>query len=156
MLVSPTGGKLWRFKYRWQGKERELSLGGYPNVSLKEARERRDEARKTLGCGPHRSGAEKKRAAVAAAIGAGSTFKAVAEEFIAKRVREGVAEATLIKLRWQFDKLEKLHRRPVAEIEAFELLAVLKPLEARGNHEAARRVRAFASRVFRYGVATTR
>ena len=66
--------------------------------------------------------AEKKRAALAASIGAGNTFKAVAEAFIAKREREGSAAATVAKARWHLDKLNKLHTRPIAEIEAFELL----------------------------------
>jgi integrase len=153
LLIRPSGGKLWRLKYRFNGKEQLLSLGAYPDVSLAEARKRRDDARKALAEGRNPS-AEKKRAALAAAIGAGNTFKAVADEFIAKRVREGVADATLVKLHWQLAKLERLHARPIAEIEAFELLDVLRPLEAHGAHEAARRVRAFASRVFRYGVAT--
>jgi integrase len=155
LLVLPSGGKVWRFKYRFNGKDQQLSLGAYPAMSLAEARKRRDEARKAVAEGRNPS-VEKRRAAVAAAIGAGNTFKVVAEEFISKRTREGAADATVAKLHWQLEKLEKLHGRPIAEIEPYELLDVLKPLEARGNHEAARRVRAFASRVFRYGVATAR
>lgn len=154
-IIRPTGGKLWRLKYRYQGKEQQLSLGTYPEVSLKVARQRRDEARQMLADGKD-PGAEKKRIAVAAAINAGNTFKVVAEEFIAKREREGSADATVAKSRWHLDRLDKLHNRPIAEIEAFELLAVLQKMEARGNLEAARQVRSFASRVFRYGVATTR
>lgn len=155
LIVRPTGGKLWRLKYRFQGKEQQLSIGTYPEVSLKDARDRRDAARKLLAEGRD-PGAEKKRAAAAAALSAENTFKRVADEFIAKREREGAAAATLAKARWQLDRLNKLHTRPVVEIEAFELLAVLKKLETRGNLEAARQVRSFASRVFRYGVATAR
>lgn len=154
-IIRPTGGKLWRFKYRYQGKEQQLSLGTYPEVSLKDARKRLNEARNLLAEGKD-PGAEKKRAAVAASISAGNTFKVVAEEFIDKQKREGRAEATLAKSRWHLGRLGKLHTRPIAEIEPFELLAVLKKLEARGNLEAARQIRSFASRVFRYGVATTR
>jgi integrase len=154
LLVRPSGGKLWRHKYRFNGKEQLLSLGAYPDVSLAEARKRRDEARKVLAEGRNPS-AEKKRAALAATIGAGNTFKVVAEALIAKREREGAAAATVAKARWHLDRLNKLHTRPIAEIEAFELLSVLKAMETRGNLEAARQVRAFASRVFRYGVATT-
>ncbi len=154
-IIRPTGGKLWRFKYRFQGKEQQLSLGTYPDVSLKDARERRDDARKLLAEGKD-PGAEKKRAAVAAVISAGNTFKVVAEEFICKREREGAAATTVAKSRWQLDRLDKLHGRPIAEVEAYELLAVLRKMEVRGNLEAARQVRSFASRVFRYGVATTR
>jgi integrase len=154
-IVRPTGGKLWRFKYRFQGKEQQLSLGTYPEVSLKDARKRLNEARKLLGEGKDPA-AEKKRSTMAAAISAGNTFKVVAEEFIAKRQREGSADATLAKSSWHLVRLDKLHSRPIAEIEAFELLAVLRKMETRGNLEAARQVRSFASRVFRYGVATTR
>jgi len=155
LIVRPTGGRLWRLKYRFAGKEQQLTIGTYPEVGLKEARERRDAARKVIAEGRDPS-AEKKRAAVVAAISAGNTFKVVAEEFIAKRQREGMADATVAKCRWHLDRLDKLHNRPIAEVEAFELLAVLRKMETRGNLEAARQVRSFASRVFRYGVATTR
>jgi len=155
LIVRPTGGKLWRLKYRFAGKEQQLTIGTYPEVGLKEARERRDAARKVIAEGKDPN-AEKKRAAVVAAISAGNTFKVVAEEFIAKRQREGMADATVAKCRWHLDRLDKLHSRPIAEVEAFELLAVLRKMETRGNLEAARQVRSFASRVFRYGVATTR
>lgn len=154
-IVRPTGGKLWRFKYRFQGKEQQLSLGTYPEVSLKEAREGRDAARKVLAEGKD-PGVEKKRKAVAKAVSAANTFKLVAEEFIAKQQREGRAAATLAKSRWHLNRLDKLHGHAIAEVEAFELLAVLRKMETRGNLEAARQVRSFASRVFRYGVATTR
>lgn len=155
LIVRPTGGKLWRFKYRYVGKEQQLSIGTYPDVSLKVARQRRDEARKMVAEGGNPS-AEKKRAAVLAAMSVGNTFNVVAEEYIKKRRREGMADATVAKCRWHLSRLEKLQERPIAEIEAFELLAVLRKLENRGNLEAARQVRSFASRVFRYGVATTR
>jgi hypothetical protein len=111
-----------------------LSLGVYPDVSLAEARKRRDEARKVLAEGRNPS-AEKKRAALAATIGAGNTFKAVAEALITKREREGAAAATVAKARWHLDRLNKLHTRPIAEIEAYELLAVAgeQPVPARAG-----------------------
>lgn len=155
MIMRPSGGKLWRLKYRFSGKEKQLTIGSYPEVGLKEARERRDAARAILAQGKDPS-AEKKREKVAAEISAGNTFKLVAEEHIAKRKREGAAAATIAKAQWHLARLEKLHDRPIAEIEAFEVLDVLRKLETRGNLEAARQIRAFASRVFRYGVATTR
>lgn len=155
LIVRPTGGKLWRLKYRFAGKEQQFTIGTYPEVSLKEARERRDAARALLAQGKNPS-AEKKRDKVFAAISAGNTFKLVAEELIAKRQREGAAAATITKAHWHLSRLEKLHNRPIDEIEAFEVLDVLRKLEARGNLEAARQIRAFASRTFRYGVATTR
>ncbi len=155
LIVRPAGGKLWRLKYRFAGKEQQLTIGTYPEIGLKEARERRDAARKVIAEGKDPS-TEKKRDKIAAAISAGNTFKVVAEEFIAKRQREGMADATVAKCRWHLDRLDKLQGRPIAELEAFELLAVLRKMETRGNLEAARQVRSFASRVFRYGVATTR
>jgi integrase len=93
---------------------------------------------------------------MAAAVNADNTFKLVAEEYIAKQGREGRAEATLTKARWHLDMLKRLHTRPIAEIEAVELLMELRKIEADGRLESARQVRAFASRVFCYGVATTR
>ncbi|MBA4090548.1 MAG: integrase [Sphingobium sp.] len=155
LIVRPTGGRLWRLKYRFLGKEQQFSLGTYPEVSLKDAREGRDAARKLLAEGKDPS-TEKKRETVAAAVSAGNTFKVVAEEHIAKRRREGAADATIAKARWHLDRLTRLHARPIADIEAFEVLEILRKLETRGNLEAARQIRAFASRIFRYGVATTR
>lgn len=155
LIVRPSGGKLWRLKYRFEGKELQLSLGTYPAVSLKAARVGRDAARTLIAEGKNPS-AQKKRDRVAAAISVNNTFKLVAEEHIAKREREGAAAATIAKANWHLARLEKLHSHPIAEIEAFEVLDVLRKLEARGYLEAARQIRAFASRVFRYGVATTR
>ena len=88
-MVTPSGGKLWRWKYRHAGKEKLLAIGRYPDVSLKEARARRDAARKLLAAGQDPS-VEKKKAALAAKLGAANTFKAVADEFITKREREGL------------------------------------------------------------------
>lgn len=93
LLVRPTGGKLWRLKYRYAGKEKLISLGRYPETGVKEARERRDAAKKLLSAGKDPS-REKKRAAATKAADAANSFKAVAEEFIAKTEREGPASAT--------------------------------------------------------------
>jgi integrase len=156
LLIKPSGGKLWRLKYRFAGKEQLLAVGRYPDVSLKEARDRRDAARKVIAEGKN-PGAEKKRAAVAASISASNTFRAVADEVIAKARHEGRAVATLAKADWFLSLLEPaLGGRPISEIEAFELLAVVKAVEHAGHHETARRLLSFASRVFRYAVATTR
>ncbi len=156
LIVRPSGGKLWRLKYRHQGKEQQLSIGRYPDVGLKEARERRDQARKQIAAGAN-PGFEKKRAAIAASISAANTFKAVAEEFITKREREGVKEITTVKARWLLALLDSgIGERPIAEIEPYELLAVLKRIEISGRHETAKRLLAFAGRVFRYAVATAR
>ena len=156
LIVRPSGGKLWRLKYRHQGKEQQLSIGVFPDVGLKEARRRRDEARTQIANGINPS-FERKRAAVAASISAANTFKAVAEEFIAKREREGIKEITGAKARWLLALLEPaLGSRPVAEIEPYELLAVLKKVELAGRYETAKRLLAFTGRVCRYAVATAR
>lgn len=156
LIVKPSGGKLWRLKYRHLGKELALSLGRYPAVGLKEARAGRDQARKLIASGKNPS-FEKKRAAVAASVGAANTFAAIAEELIAKREREGLKEITTSKAQWLLSLLAAdLGRRPIAEIEPFEMLAVLKKIEASGRLETAKRLMAFAGRVFRYAVATAR
>lgn len=156
VVVTPSGGKWWRLKYRHLGKEQLLSLGVYPDVGLKEARARREAARKLIANGENPA-FEKKRAAVAASVNAANTFKAVAEELIAKREREGLKGITTGKARWLLALLEPLlGQRPIADIEPYELLAVLKKIELSGRHETARRLLSFAGRVFRYAVATTR
>ena len=105
LIVMPSGGKLWRLKYRHLGKEQALSLGRYPDVGLKAAREARDEARKLIASGKNPA-FEKKRAAVAASVGAANTFSAVAGEFIEKREREGLKDITTGKARWLLSLLE--------------------------------------------------
>ena len=156
LIVRPSGGKLWRLKYRHLGKEQQLTIGRYPDVGLKDARDRRDQARKVIAAGGNPA-FEKKRAAIAASISAANTFKAVAEEFIDKRKREGVKDITEAKARWLLAILEKdLGERPIADIEPYELLAVLKHVELSGRNETAKRLLAFSGRVFRYAVATTR
>jgi integrase len=156
LIVKPSGGKLWRLKYHYLGKEQVLSLGSYPDLGLKEARTRRDQARALIASGKNPA-FEKKRAAIAASVGAANTFSAIAEELIAKREREGLKEITTGKARWLLSLLEpELGKRPIAEIEPFELLAVLKKVEATGRLETAKRLLAFTGRVFRYAVATTR
>lgn len=152
LLIPKSGGKLWRLKYRFGGKEKLLAIGAYPSVGLKDARTRRDDARKLLAANID-PGAEKKRKSVAATIAAGNTFMSVAEEFIAKREKDGLAEATVTKAKWFLSILNAdIGGRPVSEIEPYEILASLKKIEKLGNNETAKRVRAFADRVFRYAI----
>jgi integrase len=156
MVVTPAGGKLWRLKYRFAGKEGLLSLGAYPAVGVAKARAARDAAQELLAAGKNPA-TEKKREKAAKAIATANTFKAVADEFIAKREREGVAAITTAKARWLLSQLEPaLGSRPISEIEPFELLDVLKRIEAAERYETAKRLLAFAGRVFLYAVATTR
>jgi integrase len=156
LFVTPTGGKLWRLKYRSDGIERKLSLGRYPDMSLAAARQARDAARMKAKAGDDPS-ALKRRERLAAKLSAATTFDGVAREFIEKAEREGRAPATILKLHWARDWLRPfIGNRPVDKIEPHEVLAVLKKLERMGQLETARRTRAFASRVFRYAVATAR
>lgn len=156
LLVTKQGAKLWRLKYRHLGVERKMSFGKYPDVGLKDARRYRDEARRRLadGCDPSR---EKRAAKAAAKLGIENSFNALASEYIEKVTKEGLAEATLLKARWFASLLRPaIGKLPVAEISPHELLATLKKIEAAGHRETARRLRSFASRVFRYAVATGR
>lgn len=156
LLVQPSGGRLWRLKYRIAGKEKKLSLGRYPEVALREARERCAQARKLIAAGIDPS--EKRRTErLEATLKAATTFKAVADEYIAKSEAEGRAAVTVGKARWLLSLLEPaLGARPIDEIGPAELLAALKRIETKGHLETARRMRSFASRVFRYAVATAR
>ena len=156
LIVKPAGGKLWRLKYRHDGKEQQLTIGVFPEVGLKEARKRRDDAREQIADGLNPS-QERKRAAIAQAIAADNTFDLVAEEYIAKREQEGVKAITADKARWLLAQLSPaLGKRPLADIEPYELLAVVKHAEKSGRHETAKRLLSFSGRVFRYGVATAR
>jgi len=156
LIVRPSGGKLWRLKYRYHGKEQQLTVGRYPDVGLKAARTRRDEARRIIAAGGNPA-AEKKRAAVAASLSAANTFATVAEELITKLEQEGLKALTISKARWFLSLLgREFGQRPIAEIEPYELLSALKKVEQSGRHETARRLQAFCGRVFRYAVATTR
>ena len=156
LLVTASGSKLWRLKYRIDGKEKKLALGSYPEVSLKMARARRDAARQSAQAGSDPS-VVKREARIAKRIAAANTFGGIAEEYIAKLEAEGKATVTIAKTRWLLTKLSPaLGTRPIAEISPHELLAVLKKVERAGQRETARRLRSFSSRVFRYAVATAR
>lgn len=156
LLVTKKGAKLWRLKYRHLGVERKLSLGKYPDVGLKDARRQRDEARRRLAEGGDPS-RDKRAAKAAAKLGIENSFDALACEYIEKVTKEGLAEATLVKARWFASLLQPgIGKLPIAQITPQELLAALKKVEAAGHRETARRLRSFASRVFRYAVATGR
>jgi len=156
LLVTTKGSKLWRLKFRHAGMEKKLALGRYPEVGLKDARKLRDDARRQLaqGVDPAR---DKQLGKAAARLGAANSFDAIADEYIAKVTSEGLAPATLAKARWFQSLLKKsIGKSPIAEITPQELLAGLKKVETAGHRETARRLRSFASRVFRYAVATGR
>lgn len=156
LLVTPSGSKLWKFKFRFDGKEKKESFGSYPEVSLKDARRKRDAARALVADGQDPM-AFKRAARIAKQIATANTFETVANEFLEKLVAEGKSATTTKKLRWLLGKLTpSLGNRPIADITPQELLAVLKKSEAAGQHETSRRLRSFSSRIFRYAVATAR
>jgi len=157
LLVQPTGGKLWRLKFRTLGKEKSLSFGSYPSVGLKDARKKRDSAKEQLAAGTDPAH-EKMLGKIAARASAGNTFQAVAEEFVAaKMAANGRADVTVGKAKWILSLLYPiLGSRPIADIKPAELHVALKKMEARGTPHTVVRARALASRVFRFGVATAR
>lgn len=156
LVIQPNGSKLWRFNYRFLDKQKKLHLGGWPTISLAEARVRRDEAKRKIAEGIDPA-LEKKRARIAAKYAAANTFQAVAEEWLVKCERDGLAPVTVDKIRWLLAKAFPLIGTiPIAQITPHEALAVLRKVEATGAYESARRMRSVLSRVFRYGVATVR
>jgi integrase len=156
VLVRPNGSKLWRFKFHFAGKEKLLSLGQYPIVSLALARERRNEARKLLATGADPT-VHKRLNKLAAVKVAQNTFGAVAAEVIANLEARGAATHTVAKSRWLLEVLAApLARRPIAEIAPIEVLDVLKRVEKSGRRESARRLRGTIGAVFRYAIVTLR
>lgn len=156
LLVSPQGGRYWRFNYRFQGKYRTLALGIFPDVGLADARTRRDEARRSVANGEDPISA-RKVALAKVEFDATTSFQFVAEEWLAKREREGLSDVTLAKARWLLGfAYPRIGGRKISEITTLELLAVLRGVEARGRYESARRLRSVCGRVFRYAIATGR
>lgn len=152
--VSPRGGKWWRWKYRFAGKERRLSLGVYPDVSLKAARAKRDDMRRELAAGIDPGQARKARQV---SLAGAETFEAIAREWHAKFSFGWVpSHAERIARRLERDLYPWLGARPIGEIKAPELLAVLRRIEGRGAQETAHRAMQNCGQVFRYAVATGR
>jgi hypothetical protein len=154
LLVTPSGGKLWRIKYRFQGKEKLLSVGSYPEISLSDARVKKDEARKQIANGIDPGAA--KKAVKQSATTEAETFEVVAREWHVKFISTWtVTHAATIMARLKRDLFPWIGARPINEIKAPELLAVLRRVEGRGALESAHRIRTIAGQVLRY-VATGR
>lgn len=154
--VSPKGGKWWRLKYRFGGKEKRLSLGVYPDVSLKQARERRDEARKLLAneLDPGEYRKSKRSATVERAA---NSFELVAREWFTKHSSHWAkTHADRIIRRLERDIFPWVGGKPIADINAPQLLAVVQRIEQRGALETAHRALGNCGSVFRYAVATGR
>ncbi len=154
--VSPTGSKLWRLKYRHLGAERRISLGAYPNVGLKEARAKRDEAKALVAAGQDPSDAKRQEKVRAAALAADS-FEAVAREWFDRHLSTKAAghRDKIIK-RMERDVFPYLGRRPVSAITAPEILAVVRRIESRGTLETAHRAQQNIGQIIRYAIATGR
>lgn len=156
LLLNPNGARWWRLKYRFQGKEKLLSLGTYPDTGLADARGKRDEARKLLASGVDPS--EHRKANKAAGQDrAANSFEVVAREWFAKQEGNWVpTHADKIKLRLENDIFPWLGKRPIAEVAAKELLASLNRIVDRGAVESAHRALQNCAQVFRYAIATGR
>lgn len=159
LLVTPAGGKLWRLKYRLDGREKLLAMGAYPEVSLSDARKRREDARALLAHGKDPS-REKQKNKLRSRIQAADTFRVIADEYCAKRRRDGVkgwAPATATRSEYLLSLLNNsIGGLPIAEIEPADVLAAVRKIENKGNLESARRTLQLSSMVFRYAVATAR
>ena len=154
--ISPAGGKWWRFKYRFAGKERRISLGVYPDVPLAAAREKREEARRQVAAGID-PGEQRKAAKVALVESTENTFEAIAREWFGLFSTKWVkGHADKIIRRLELNVFPWLGSRPVKAITAPELLAVLRRVESRGANETAHRALQVCGRVFRYAIATGR
>lgn len=152
--IKPGGSKLWRLKYRYGGREKLLSIGPYPLVSLSDARIKRELTKKELfdGVDP---GAKKQLEKLEAEAAARQTFGLVAAEYIKRMEDDGAAAATLSKTRWLLEKLAApLATRPVADVTPAEILDLLKRVEKSGRRETARRLRGVIGSVFRYAIVT--
>ena len=154
--ISPKGGRWWRFKYRIDGKEKRISLGVYPDVGLKEARDKRDSARKLVAQGVDPS--QHRKAEKASRVENGkNSFEVVAREWIAKQASTwSEIHASNVMGRLEGNVFPWLGKRPIADISAQELLSVLRRIEDRGAIETAHRTLGICGAVFRYGVATGR
>jgi integrase len=152
LAVTPTGSRLWRLKYRYGGMEKLLALGVYPDVTLKRAREKRDDARKLLADGIDPSSHKK-----ALKVAQTDTFEAIATEWLDMQ-RNSFSAKTLEKAEWTFKDLLNPHlgNKPIRSITSPEILEALRKLEARGKHETAHRTKQRASQIFRFAIATGR
>lgn len=154
LVVDPRGGRYWRYRYRIAGREKWISLGTYPDVSLKRAREKLDDARRKVGDGIDPSA--ERRAEKIAAAASGETFQAIAEEYYAQHAKgKRLAETTQVRdRRIHREVYARLGHRTMAEIDTPEVLAALRSIEAKdGRHETAHRALGFVSRVYAYAIA---
>jgi integrase len=153
LQITPTGGKLWRWKYRFEGKEKLMSLGKYPDISLALARERHSEARRLLALGKDPM-AQRKAAKTAEKAAVENSFANIANLWL-EHWQDGKSPRHVgyIKRRMETDILPCLGARPIAEIEAPELVTMTKAIEQRGARDIAKRALETVGQVFRYSIA---
>lgn len=155
LLVTPSGGKLWRLQYRFSGKQKTLAIGQYPAISLADARQRREDARKLLASSQDPAAIKKIQRATEeeqAAI-AGATFEVVAREWFAKNepIWSG-GHATTVINRLNHDVFPDLGKKPVIEIKAADVRSILLKIGARGATETGQRVKIICGQIFRYAI----
>lgn len=150
LWVQPSGTRLWRLAYRFDGKQKLLSLGGYPVISLADARQARDEAKRLLKSGVdpaqerkfHKASSQK------------DSFRSIADEYVEKL--EGRADRTIKKVKWLLDfAYPTIGDKCIREIDPATILTARR-VEVRGRYESARRLRSTIGSVFRYAIATAR
>lgn len=156
LQVTPQGSRLWRMAFRFLNKQKTLAFGKYPDVTLADARQKRDQAKILIAKGVDpsdvaRQEKQQKR------IQSENTFGAIAVELLTKLEIEGKAGTTLKKKRWMLGLASsQLNHRIIDEITAADILVPLRIVESKGNYETARRLRAEIGQVFRYAIATAR
>jgi integrase len=150
LLIRPNGTRLWRFRYRFGGRENMIALGRYPEISLAEARAKAHECRRML-----QRNEDPARVRERDRLAREDTFSELAAEWLSKNKQKFSAH-TLRKIEWQLSLLGPLNGRAVREITPMELLRELRKIEERGHHDTAHRVLQRVSQVYRYGVAAGR
>lgn len=154
LMVQANGSKLWRMKYRHQGKEKSMAFGRYPEVSLSEAREKRFNARKLLSSGIDPM-AQKKEAEQEEKARTENSFQNIGDEWLDKSSKKWTPDhAERVKRRIERNLYPKLGKRPIHDIKPSELLDAIRVVEKRGATELSHRVLQNASRIFRYAIAT--
>lgn len=156
LLVTPKGGKWWRFNYRFDQKNKTLSMGTYPDTGLKQAREKRDEARKLVAAGID-PGVNRKATKAAKADENINCLEVVAREWYAKNAASWTpSHGEKIIRRLERDIFPLLGKRPISSVTAPDILAALRRIEERGTIETAHRTQQNCGQIFRYAIATGR
>lgn len=154
LLINPNGSKLWRLKYRINGKEKKLALGAYPAISILAARKARDKAQEQIRSDIDPNGA-KRQAKVDAQKAASNTFERAAEDYIDFKIKEGKAPSTIEKMQWFLTLFDNdFRKKPISTITSSDVFEQLKRHEDRGRYETTNLLRSFASNVFRRAATT--